>query len=110
MPTPRRFKDDSERQAAYRQRQAEARRQELQRKGLPPTPAIPTMPGTARWNALLALAAEATATVAAEMENYFADRSEEWQEGEKGEAFIERLDTVREIADRAAEATSPGPE
>lgn len=108
MPTPRRFQTNADRQAAYRQRAAETRRQELQRKGLPPTPAIPSMPGNARWNALLALAAEATATVAAEMESYFEDRSEEWQEGEKGETFTERLDEVRSAAESVAEVASSG--
>jgi hypothetical protein len=37
--------------------------------------------------------------VADEMEAYFDDRSETWQESEKAEDFHERLDAVREICD-----------
>jgi len=52
MPTPRKYKTDAERYAAYRQRKKEARNRELQAKGLPPLPGIPTIPGTRRWRAL----------------------------------------------------------
>ena len=52
MPTPRRYANPAQRQAAYRERLAEARKQELQAKGIPPMPAIPTMPGSRRWDAM----------------------------------------------------------
>lgn len=105
MPTPKQHSDRAARQKAYRERQEAARREALAAKGLPPVPAIPTLPGTARWKALHAQAVAALETMQAEMQGYFDDRSEAWQDGEKGEAFTERLaqieaalDAVNEIA------------
>ena len=49
MPTPRRYASHAERQAAYRQRVAAARQQELQSKGMAPLPRVASMPGTRRW-------------------------------------------------------------
>ena len=49
MPTPRKHDSAAARQAAYRVRCLEARRQELKRKSLPPVPLVPTIPGDARW-------------------------------------------------------------
>ena len=53
MPTPRKHESAAACQAAYRKRQAETRRLEQQRKGLPTLPAIPAMPGTARWDKIV---------------------------------------------------------
>lgn len=104
MPTPRQYQSNADRQKAYRQRTGEARCKELERKGLPPTPAIPTMPGNARWNALIAEAAAALGTATAEMERYFEDRSEEWQEGERGASFQERLEALQTALEAVQEA------
>lgn len=41
--------------------------------------------------------------VAQEMEDYFNDRSEEWQESERGDNFQERLDALCEARDTVAE-------
>jgi broad specificity phosphatase PhoE len=70
--------------------------QEQEAKGLPPAPAIPTMPSMARWKAPHEQARAALDTMQEEMQGYFDDRSEAWQEGEKGEAFQEILDRVEE--------------
>ena len=99
MPTPRKHESAAACQAAYRKRQAEARRVELLRKGLPTLPAIPTMPGTARWDKMLAEISATLHTVIGEREEYQEDRSESWQESDKGEAFVERTDAFREIGD-----------
>ena len=97
MPTPRKYENAAARHAAYRKRQAEALRLEQQRKGLPTLPAIPAMPGTARWDKILAEAAVLLYTVVSERESYYDDRSEEWQESERGEEFLERTDALKEI-------------
>jgi hypothetical protein len=54
MPQHRQYSDAAAKQRAYRARQAQARRDELRAKGLPPAPPLPTVPSRARWQALLA--------------------------------------------------------
>lgn len=98
MPTPRQYATGADRQAAYRARQAEARERERAAKGLPAAPAVATMPGTARWAALLRQAHAALVTVQDEMQSYMDERSDAWQEGERAEAMQARLDTIAEAA------------
>ena len=64
----------------------------------PPLPALSTIPGQARWNALLQQARLALQTACEEMETYAAARSESWQESERGEEFEERLEALREAS------------
>jgi hypothetical protein len=97
MPTPRRYRTAAERQAAWRARQAEARNRERAERGLPAAPSVPTMPSTARWNALLAMAKAALDAARNEMQEYYDDRSETWQAGERGEAMQERIDALDTI-------------
>jgi hypothetical protein len=97
MPTPRKHQNAAACQAAYRKRQAEARRLELQKKGLPALPLIPNFPGEARWKKMLAEAGALLSMVASEREDYFDDRSDEWQESDKGDAFQERSDAIADI-------------
>ena len=97
MPTPRKHQNAAACQAAYRRRQEEARRQELQRKGLPALPPVPTIPGEARWRKMLAEAGALLSMVVDEREAYFDDRSDEWRESDKGDAFQERSDAVTNI-------------
>jgi len=87
----------AQRQAAYRQRCGRARLAELAERGLPASPPIPTIPGNARWNAAIARAQVLLDGVRAEMEGYHADRSEAWQESERGEAFTERLEAIEAV-------------
>ncbi|HEY3265621.1 MAG TPA: hypothetical protein VGM37_01745 [Armatimonadota bacterium] len=70
---------------------------ELQKKGLPALPVVPTIPGEARWKKMLAEAGALLSTVVEEREAYFDDRSDEWRESEKGDAFQERSDAVTDI-------------
>lgn len=97
MPTPRKHQNAAACQAAYRKRQQEARRQELTRKGLPPLPMVPTIPGEARWKKMLAEAGALLSIVVEERGDYFDDRSDEWQESDKGNAFQERSDAIADI-------------
>ena len=97
MPTPKKHVNAAARHAAYRKRQQEARRQELTRKGLPPLPMVPTIPGEARWKKMLDEAGALLALVVEERGDYYEDRSDEWQESDKGDAFQERSDAVTDI-------------
>lgn len=63
------------------------------------------MPGTARWGAMLALAVNALQTTRDEMEDYAGERSEEWQEGEKGEEHQARIDAIDDALGTLEEIT-----
>jgi hypothetical protein len=102
MPTPRRYANQAERQAAYRQRQAAVRRDPHGR-GLPALPAVATRPGPARWTALARQAGLLLQVVQEEMETYYEQRSEAWQASERGETFRERLEAVQEVQAAAEE-------
>ena len=93
---PERTLTPAEKMQRYRQRQAEARQAALLA-GAPAAPAIATMPGNARWNAIIDQARSALAAVVEEMQSYYDDRSEEWQEGERAEALQERIDALEEV-------------
>jgi hypothetical protein len=97
MPTPRKHENAAARNRAYQQRKEEARRMDLKRKGLPPLPLVPTIPGEARWKKMLAEAGALLSMVVEERETYQDDRSGDWRESEKGETFQERTDAVNEI-------------
>jgi len=103
MPQRRVHASNAHRQAAYHRRRQEAIRRQRQEKGLPASPTISTMPGTARWRQALANAADLLSMVVDEMESYFDDRSEEWQEGERGDSFRERIEALCEARDAVAD-------
>ena len=103
MPQRKIHASHAHRQTAYRKRCLEAQQRQLQEKGLPALPAIPTVPGTPRWRLAIAKATELLSMVAQEMEGYFGDRSQEWQESERGENFQERLEAISEARDAVAE-------
>lgn len=97
MPTPRQHVDHAARQRAYRQRQLKAREAELGAKGLPPAPPISTMPSSQRWAGLLATARAALHTAEEEMSAYYEDRSEAWQESERGETMKEHIEALESL-------------
>lgn len=97
MPQPRRYETRAEQQAAYRQRRAISERELLAHKGLPPLPAIPTMPGKARWNAMLAQAHELLTAAVVEMQTYHEERSEPWQESVQAEQLLTDVELLEEI-------------
>ncbi len=86
MPRPRKFESDALRQRAYRSRKQMALPQDL-----PKTASVATMPSLARWKTLLSKAELLLETAHDEMESYFDERSENWQESARGEAFQERI-------------------
>ena len=96
MPQPKKYATRAQQQAAYRQRRAVAERELLAQKGLPPLPAIPTLPGQARWRAMLSQAQRLLCTVAEEMQTYHDERSEAWQESANAEELLAKLERLQE--------------
>jgi hypothetical protein len=97
MAQARIYESHAKRQAAYRLRSAQAIAIQLQAKGLPALPALSNVRGEARWNTLLAQAHWSLQTIASEMDDYSNDRSDSWQESERGEAFQERLEEIQRL-------------
>ena len=100
MPQLRKYVNRAAQQAAYRKRQARAQQDLLASKGLPALPAIPTMPGNARWQAMIDQAHTLLCDAAEEMQSYHDDRSEQWQESDKAEELLARIELVQEKADQ----------
>ena len=90
MPTPRKYDNPAQRQAAYRARLSAAQASQFP---------IPTVPGYQRWQVMMGAALAMLTNVHHEMDNYYQQRSEAWQESEKAESFVERMDTLGEIID-----------
>jgi hypothetical protein len=94
MPQQKKHASHAARQAAYRQRSLEARQQEQAARGLPALPVVSPLPGTVRWRAAVCSARLLLETVHAEMQAYCEERSETWQEGERGQLFTDRLQAL----------------
>lgn len=105
MPQPKTHASNANRQAAYRSRCKRARQIEKAAKGLPALPAIPTMPGWPRWNASLNAASELLSCIISEMQEYFNDRSETWQESGRGAGHQEKIDAFQTVLDSLDELT-----
>lgn len=103
MPQPRLHESSAQRQAAYRQRVAQARQQQLTDRALPPLPTLPTVPGQVRWRTLLVQAQWCLTQVASEMQHYYEARSDAWQESEKATAFEARLEAVQAVLESLEE-------
>jgi hypothetical protein len=101
MPQPRMHASHAAvmQQAAYRRRQEQTRHVELRNRGLPPLPPIATLPGHARWRRAIAQATCLLTMVVAEMQDYSADRSEEWQTNDRGDTHQQRIEAVQELVD-----------
>jgi hypothetical protein len=97
MPTHGKYASNAERQAAYRARCSSQREKELSSKGLPQIPQVPSIPGHRRWKAMVGQACSLVESVTHEMETYYEERSEEWQESERGERFAEMMESIQEI-------------
>jgi len=99
MPQPKRHVSAAARQAAYRDRCEQARRMEQAAKGLPSLPVIASLPGWKRWNASLKAAHEMIACTLEEMNGYFDERSETWQQSDRGEDHQALIAAVEEVLD-----------
>lgn len=97
------YASQAEKSKAAREREAARRAAEQEEKGLPPAPAIATMPSRARWDGLVQRALVMLETCRNEMEAYQEERSEAWQESERGEEFQERVDALQELCEQVSE-------
>jgi hypothetical protein len=96
MPQPKKYETRAEQQAAYRKRRAASDQELLAQKGLPPLPAIPTMPGNARWRAMIQQAHTLLSEAVEEMQHYHEDRSEQWQDSAKAEELLAKVEQLQE--------------
>ncbi len=97
MPQQRKHQSNSARQAAYRNRLELARKQELKERGLPALPPLASMPGTARWTGAIQRCVALLTLVHHEMQGYFDDRSESWQESDRGVEHEERMTAIEQL-------------
>ena len=97
MPQTKKYADRAEQMKAYRQRVKEQREQELAAKGLPALPAIATLPGTKRWAGLQEQASALLETMRDEMQEYYDNRTDEWKEGDRGQALQERIEALESL-------------
>ena len=104
MPQPRKYPNRAAQQAAYRKRQALSQKELLSHNGLPPLPAIPTMPGSARWSAMIAQARLLLSEASEQMQSYHDECSEQWQESPKAEELLARLEYLQEAVAALQEA------
>ena len=100
MASPKKYPSAAAKQAAYRQRCKVQRQAELASNGIF---AIPPTPGHRRWNAMKRQAANLIEQVASEMETYYDQKSENWQDSERGEVFADAMESIAEIVDALRE-------
>lgn len=103
MPQHRKHNTNAARQQAYRARCEQTRQVAMAAKGLPSLPAIATLPGWSRWNAAFTVAHALVANSLGEMQNYFDDRSERWQDSDRGEDHQERIASAEAALDALGE-------
>ena len=96
MSQVRKHTSNAQRQAAYRRRRKQVQCDVLVPTDLPAVPKLTAIPATERWRKGIAQAHGLLVLVQREMQDYYDERSEKWQEGEKGDAFQERLDQIEE--------------
>lgn len=94
---------NAERQAAYRKGLLKQRDGECLAKKIPILPAVASMPGHRRWQAMLTQAQLLVECAVGEMEAYFDQRSELWQNSEQGETFTELLESMQDALSALAE-------
>ncbi len=100
MPQVRKYESRSQQQAANRQRRVLSEQVALPKKNSPALPAIPSMPGHARWKAMLLLAHELLSGADGDMQDYRDDRTEQWQESVRALEMLEKVERLNEIADK----------
>ena len=105
MPQPRKYANRAAQQSAYRLRHAEQRVKLMASKGLPLLPAIPAIPGYARWKAMTRSAQVLLVYAANEMQCYYDDRSEQWQESDRAEELLNRIEHLAEVAEQIQDIT-----
>jgi hypothetical protein len=106
MPQKQQHENAAQRQAAYRRRRAAAHQGQLLAKNLPPLPVPSALPGEVRWKALCATALAQLNATHTEMTAYYDQRSEAWQEGDRAQAFQERIEALEELTEQLLQYNS----
>lgn len=88
MPTPRKYANAAERQAAYRRRLADQSQMKP----------IPAVPGYRRWRAMRNECISILDAAIGEMQAYHDQRSDVWRDSEREEEFTEMMESMAEIA------------
>lgn len=96
MPTPRKYTCAAERQAAYRRRLAQSQAQSKMNQ-------IPVVPGHRRWRAMRNQCISILNEARGEMQAYSDQRSEQWRDSERGEALVEMMESMAEVAEALQE-------
>lgn len=103
MPQPKQHASAAARQAAFRARCEQARLVAMAAKGLPSLPQVSTMPGWPRWNATFKMAHDLIDGAVNEMQDYYEDRSETWQESDRGDEHQERVAAAEAVLEALGE-------
>jgi hypothetical protein len=103
MPQPKQPRTNAQRQAAFRSRKLQELAALHASKGLPALPVIPTIPGWRRWRQVLGQAEDALRNVHDEMQSYYDERSEDWQQSGNADEFTAKMEAVEELVDHVAE-------
>jgi len=103
MPQSEMPNSNAKRQAAFRRRRSQALAALQAAKGLPPLPAIATIPGWPRWRQLLAQMEQAARDMHEQMQSYHDERTDEWQESDKAEDFSEKMNAIEALLDHVVE-------
>ena len=85
MPRTRKYQTNGEDAAAYRRRCAQAGNTAQ------PSEPVQPAPGRRRWKAMVKAALALLDCAATEMQDYFDQHSEQWQESQAGESLAEML-------------------
>lgn len=91
-------------QRRYRE-QLKLRLSESGKEPLPSLPGVSNLPASRRWSVSVDRAKTSLESTLAEMAAYYDDRSAEWQDGEKGEAFQEKIDALTEAVEKLNDLT-----
>lgn len=94
MTRKRQYQSNGERQAAYRRRCAQTTDVEIIAQT---TVTIPSLPGRRKWKAMIKAASVLLDCAATEMQDYFDQHSEAWQDSQAGESLAEMLESVQEV-------------
>jgi len=97
MAQQRLYASRAERQAAYRRRREEALASQWGQQHLPGLPVLQSIPGTVRWKAALASARDTLQMVHTEMQQYFDERTERWQQSERAEAMETQIQALEDL-------------
>jgi hypothetical protein len=98
MPTPKQHEDHAARQRAYRQRLAAASSEQN-----PAAPKIPATAGKRRWAAQIDAARQLLESARDGMQEYYDDRSEAWQDGERAEEMQTTIDALEAVLEQFEE-------